>query len=414
VVLSTQVQSFNTAVERLKANSVNMPDHILGMMVLSSLPPWWDHVSAIYLQGKTAITQVKYAEVRTAIVAEFDRVGSSQQQHAHKITAIKRKGEHPRYSNQRDADSSTAHDEGRKEKSKRNKKSKGKGKKRSNDAVVETNPFTLAASATLEPARPVVALQPSRAPPGTSTVASFNSRGVTYAKVAHPTARKYTGAPTAPGRFSLQKERTLLERVGVAPTMEPLRALSHLHPSILEEVQPVASSSRKTLEDILPPPVAHMPNAGKGKKKVPKTILRKELSRPPVVLEVAERQEELDWGSVVESPPRSMWENTPMAQGEDFPSLVDERHVDNYGYDRDGTGGVFDDHFDPRQVTCLTKGITNADDQQQYNDVVDRHIENHVQVDNIIKACIAGRHLRHKITVDINKNYGLSLTNCVT
>ena len=113
-----EITRFNTAVERLKANSVNMPDHILGMMVLSVLPPRWDHVSAIYLQGKTAITEVKYSDIRSAIVAEFDRVGSSQQQHAHKITAIKHKGEHPRYSNQRDADSSPANDEGRKEKSK--------------------------------------------------------------------------------------------------------------------------------------------------------------------------------------------------------------------------------------------------------------------------------------------------------
>ena len=146
-----EITRFNTAVERLRANSVNMPDHILGMMVLSLLPPQWDHVSAIYLQGKTAITQMKYADVRSAIVAEYDQVGSSQQQHAHKITAIKRKGEHPQYSNQRDADSSPANDEGCKEKSKQNKKSKGKGKKRSNDAVVDANPFTLAASATLEP-----------------------------------------------------------------------------------------------------------------------------------------------------------------------------------------------------------------------------------------------------------------------
>ena len=113
-----EITCFNTVVECLRANSVNMPNHILGMMVLSSLPPWWDHVSAIYLQGEMAITQVKYADVQSAIVAEYDWVGSSQQQHAHKITAIKRKGEHPQYSNQRDADSSPANDKGRKEKSK--------------------------------------------------------------------------------------------------------------------------------------------------------------------------------------------------------------------------------------------------------------------------------------------------------
>ena len=173
-------------------------------------------------------------------------------------------------------------------------------------------------------------------------MASFNSRGITYAKVAHPTSRNFTGAPTKPGPNTLQREHSLLERVGVKPTMEPLRALTQL--SVVEDTPPVASSSRKTLEDILPPPVAHIPNTGKGKgkkKKVAKTIIHTGLSRPPVVIEVVPEHEEIDWGTDVESPLRSVQEPTPMAQEEDFPPIVDERPINNYGYDLDGTHGVF-------------------------------------------------------------------------
>ena len=63
--------------------------YILGMLLLGALPSKWDHVAAIYLQGKTAHTGIDYTEVRNAIIAEYNRTGSvgGQQQHAHKISA---------------------------------------------------------------------------------------------------------------------------------------------------------------------------------------------------------------------------------------------------------------------------------------------------------------------------------------
>ena len=73
------------------------------MLLLGVLPSKWDHVAAIYLQGKTAHTAIDYTEVRNAIIAEYDRTGTvgGQQQHMHKISAVKRKGEHPSFSQQR-------------------------------------------------------------------------------------------------------------------------------------------------------------------------------------------------------------------------------------------------------------------------------------------------------------------------
>ena len=86
-----EIERFNMHLQRLKLNQVDIPDSIVGLMVLSAMLAKWDHVSAIYLQGKTAIGQVSLSEVCQAVVAEFDWTGSGNQQHAHCITAVKRK-----------------------------------------------------------------------------------------------------------------------------------------------------------------------------------------------------------------------------------------------------------------------------------------------------------------------------------
>ena len=106
-------------------------DSIVGLMVLSAMLAKWDHVSAIYLQGKTTIGQVSLSEVHQAVIAEFDQTGSGNQQHAHCITAVKRKGEHAKYKGAQNSNqsSSAAGEQGSSSKKKnRNKKSKSKGK----------------------------------------------------------------------------------------------------------------------------------------------------------------------------------------------------------------------------------------------------------------------------------------------
>ena len=130
----------------------------------------------MYLQGKTAHTQIDYTEVRNAIIAEYDRTGSveGQQQHAHKISTVKRKGEHPSFSQQRSySNTPKARDEGRASSSKKKSKTKSKGKGKQAHFVEHEpapTPFSLAASA----ARPMIALQPSMADPSTMTIALIN------------------------------------------------------------------------------------------------------------------------------------------------------------------------------------------------------------------------------------------------
>ena len=61
---SAEIERFNMHQQRLATHNVNIPDNIIGMMLLAALPTRWDHVAAIYLQGKTTITAVTSASVR--------------------------------------------------------------------------------------------------------------------------------------------------------------------------------------------------------------------------------------------------------------------------------------------------------------------------------------------------------------
>ena len=81
-------------------------------MLLAALPTKWDHVATIYLQGKNNITAVTSASVRQAIVAKFDQTSGGERQQVHKISAIKRKGEHPKWKGNAPTNkSSSANDE---------------------------------------------------------------------------------------------------------------------------------------------------------------------------------------------------------------------------------------------------------------------------------------------------------------
>ena len=56
--LADEMEHFNTSLQQLVANGINLPDNIVGLMYLSSLPSRWDHIAAIYLQGKNDITEI--------------------------------------------------------------------------------------------------------------------------------------------------------------------------------------------------------------------------------------------------------------------------------------------------------------------------------------------------------------------
>ena len=103
----------------------------------------------------------------------------------------------------------------------------------------------------------------------------------------------------------------------------------------------------------------------------------------PCIVEVPlDSDRVLDWGSCDEI--------TNFARS---PGAI---RVDNYYHDndnRDGTGGIFDDHYDPRQVTLLSTNTIHANLYQQYNS----HVAYNV---------------KHVISVDMSKINRNSLANC--
>ena len=73
---AAEISHFNTHNQCLVASGITLSGYILGMLLLGALPSKWDHVVAIYLQGKTAHTNIDYTEVQNAIIAEYDRTGT--------------------------------------------------------------------------------------------------------------------------------------------------------------------------------------------------------------------------------------------------------------------------------------------------------------------------------------------------
>ena len=97
-----------THLERLRANQVVIPDYVQGMMLLNAIPDEWDHVAAYYVQTTQAVANVNFVNIRTAILAEFDRSGGSRPDQTHiadKISAVKRKGKSPQFSKQQKTNS---------------------------------------------------------------------------------------------------------------------------------------------------------------------------------------------------------------------------------------------------------------------------------------------------------------------
>ena len=162
--------------------------------------------------------------------------------------------------------------------------------------------------------------------------------GTMYSKVAAAGPWNFTRGPKAPGPNTLQLQKDLLRQLGVTPSTEPLKMASAMQvdefvksPEVLEarrHFQMFASESpavraavaalnhathsnmesrpsRVQFNDIIPPPVAHMPKTSTKKKaKKPKKmavtmgllpINTKTLMPSPMAVNMSD--EELDWGS---------------------------------------------------------------------------------------------------------------------
>lgn len=245
------ITRLTTHLEHLRVNNVVIPDYVQGMMLLNAIPNEWDHVAAYYVQTTNAIANIAIAAICTAILAEHDRLGGTKQNQSHitdKISAVKRKGKSPKFSNQRNTDYEPASNEAGPSSSKKRRSRGGKGKGRQPSqsqgshhhshlaSRLEMNegpnkdPQSWSAKLQAQRAeRPQIALQPSRAGPSTATIMSFKPNGATYYTnpTYHP-ASAFTGQPSRPGPATLPEARSLAKCLNVDKNTENLRALEAL------------------------------------------------------------------------------------------------------------------------------------------------------------------------------------------
>ena len=260
------ITKLTTHLERLRANGVVIPNYVQRMMLLNAIPEEWDHVAAYYVQTTTAVADVAIGNIHTAIMAEHDRLGGTKQNQSHiadKISAVKRKGKLPKFSSQKYTDYEPASNEAGPSslKKRRGRGGKGKGKvpgqiqgshhhshlasrlemnqelngrllyerflAREAQPTLSMNRALGNAAAKVQQQqadkRPQIALQPSRAGPNTTIVASFKPSGINYqSKPTNRPATTYSGQPTR------LEARSLAERLDVTASIENLKALEAL------------------------------------------------------------------------------------------------------------------------------------------------------------------------------------------
>ena len=136
--------------------------------------------------------------------------------------------------------------------------------------------------------RPMIALQPSWGGPSTTTVVSFNPRGISYeSKSLRQSAQAFTGQTGQPGPSTLTETRTLVSCLNLDPTIETMKTVESLreHQKFVESSTAYrdAIASEKPTPLPLPLPsrieeipalVAHMPPTSKRPKKTPVMTVR--------------------------------------------------------------------------------------------------------------------------------------------
>jgi hypothetical protein len=97
-----QIQKIWTILEHLRANGCDLSNYLQGMLLLKAIPKEWDTVSQMYCNGMQ-MANVTFDGVRDAIMAEFECTARPAQlaHQADKISAVKHKGQSPRFKEQR-------------------------------------------------------------------------------------------------------------------------------------------------------------------------------------------------------------------------------------------------------------------------------------------------------------------------
>jgi gag-polypeptide of LTR copia-type len=242
-----RIQKIWTILERLRANGCNLSPYLEGMLLLNAIPKEWDTVSQMYCNGMR-MANITFDSVQDAIMAEFAWTARPAQlaYQADKISAVKCKGQSPRFNEQRKNNSAPCpateapHGESSVKRTRKGgKREKAHRAKNAHNIVnsafvpvtvlncmqeshyMEAGPSTSCVEEVVEqPAPTLVTIigGPSRAPTRSAapiSIASIRPLSITYSKVVTLPMQSTSESSSTKAPFNMEKERMLLKKVGV-------------------------------------------------------------------------------------------------------------------------------------------------------------------------------------------------------
>jgi hypothetical protein len=229
------------------------------------------------------MANITFDGVWDAIMAEFERTARPAQlaHQADKISAVKRKGQSPRFKEQRKTNSAphpateAPHGESSTKRTRKGGKREKARKARAAHNIVssafvpsvvlnsmqeshylEAGPSTSRVEEVVEqpaptPASITIIGSPSQAPVRSAapvSIASIQPLSITYSKAVTLPMQSVSGSSSTKAFFNMEKERMLLKKVGVRPTAEPLCAMHKLVEKQDEAVDQVLGKHHKFME----------------------------------------------------------------------------------------------------------------------------------------------------------------------
>ena len=277
---TAEIDSMAELAHRLHANNVPLSEFIRSMLLLNALPQSLQTVTTIALQVHNA-QELNFTDIRNDVITEWERKALPS---ANRLSAVKRKGPDPSYrSQQRRFEPSAQPDRAPAEGSSnrgnsnrgrgkgrgggQNKRKRGSGASRKQDGDKHDHGHShLASSAYIEEFPPLsqpsqIAIQPSRAGPSTTTVASFSRDGIAYRKVdiADPVYKTEHAAKKAKKMFTpsiypeVAKSREMADNLDVPKVPRNLKVLEKVASKNAPTPQ-IATSSKVTLDQRISTP----------------------------------------------------------------------------------------------------------------------------------------------------------------
>ena len=138
--LHPDMEQMNMLFECLAANGVDFNDSVQGIILLNAILKEWSTVAQIYSQSNRTLATTTFLGVRDTIMAKFERSTCPSTLAAHCISAVKRKGKSPTYSEQTQSKSAPPKASGDVPSGTPKKKTRrgGKGKKEKVHAIVSS------------------------------------------------------------------------------------------------------------------------------------------------------------------------------------------------------------------------------------------------------------------------------------